>query len=155
MAGNGELSPAPVTTGYEFLSQDWLAAVRAIEAWRDEDRARDPWHRDFVGQMVLNICVQGDGPDRAICFDNRDGFMRMEFEAGAAPDGTLTCSEALARSVFCDLAAGDMTSVVMQTASADGVVEFDGDQMKLMRAVRFARVNPLLREKLHAITRCE
>jgi hypothetical protein len=110
---------------HEFLSDDWMEAVKAI---RDKyaDQAAPVPYKIRMNQVITGAPF-GDGADIPIYMDTTDGTMTMEKGALDDPEVTVTTDWDTARKIFVDQdqAAG------MQAFMA-GKIKVTGDMTKLM-----------------------
>jgi len=110
---------------HEFLSDDWMAAVKAI---RDKYADQAP---PVPFKIRMNQVISGapftDGADILIFMDTTDGTMTLEKGALEEPEVTVSTDWDTARKIFVDQdqAAG------MQAFMA-GKIKVQGDMTKLM-----------------------
>ncbi len=109
---------------YQFLSDDWLVAVRAIV---DAQHVEIPPHAELTMNLVVSETPFGD--DRRLHIGTRDG--RADWGAGHHDDAdlTLTTDYATAYEIFMS----GNPQAGMQ-AFMDGKVKVQGDLTKLMAA---------------------
>lgn len=111
-------------TQFQFLSDEWLDATRAL---RDEYRGSEP---EVPAAVRMNLVVTGvpfGGGVVQSHFDTSGGL--PEFDAGhlVSPDLTVTLDYETARSLF---TGGDPAAVM--TAFLSGRMKVDGDITKLI-----------------------
>jgi hypothetical protein len=132
---------------HEFLSDDWVAAVKAIRD-RYADQAQPVPYKVRLNQVITGVPF-GDG-ERRIHVDTTDGAMVLELGELENPDATITTDYETARKIIVeqDQAAamqafmagkikvqGDMTKLMaMQSAPVDEVAKKVADEIKAITA---------------------
>lgn len=123
---------------HEFLSDDWMEAVKVI---RDKyaDQAAPVPYKIRMNQVISGAPFDG-GADVLIYMDTTDGTMKMEKGALEDPEVTVSTDWETARKIFVeqDQAAG------MQAFMA-GKIKVQGDMTKLM-AMQSGAVDPAAAE---------
>ncbi len=111
-------------TTYPFLSDEWVAAARAI---RDEyrDQVAPPTVPAKVNQVVTDVPF-GDG-DVLAHLDTTSGVLELELGHLPDADATVTVDYETARSLFVDL---DQEAIM--TAFLGGKIVLQGDFTRLM-----------------------
>ena len=110
---------------HEFLSDDWMAAVKAI---RDKyaDEARPVPFKIRMNQVISGAPFAG-GADILIYMDTTDGTMTLEKGALEEPEVTVSTDWDTARKIFVD-----QDQAAGMQAFMSGKIKVQGDMTKLM-----------------------
>jgi putative sterol carrier protein len=109
---------------HEFLSDDWLAAVKEIRE-RYADQAQPVTYKLRLNQVITGVPF-GDG-ERRIHVDTTDGAMVLELGELENPDATITTDYDTAKKIIVD----QDPAAAMQAFMA-GKIKVQGDMTKLM-----------------------
>jgi hypothetical protein len=111
-------------TVHDFLSDDWMDAVKAIRN-RYADEAPPVPYKVRLNQVITAVPF-GDG-ERRIHIDTSDGSMVLDFGELENPDATITTDYDTARKLLVDQdQAGAMQAFM------SGKIKIQGDMTKLM-----------------------
>jgi putative sterol carrier protein len=137
-----------VADKYEFLSDEWIEAARAI--WQEQGAEVTP----PAQKVKLNLVTTGvpfkDGGEVHTHVDTSSGETKMDAGHVEDPDVTITAAYDIAKQFFVE---GD-TSTGLQ-AFMSGQIKVQGDMTKLMGMMQGATPDPAagdIAERIKAIT---
>ena len=110
---------------HEFLSDDWMEAVKAIRDKYADQAAPVPYKIRM--NQVISGAPFGDGADINIYMDTTDGTMKMEKGSLDAPEVTVSTDWETARKIFVD-----QDQAAGMQAFMSGKIKVQGDMTKLM-----------------------
>ena len=110
---------------HEFLSDDWMEAVKAI---RDKyaDQAPPVPYKIRMNQVISGAPFD-DGADVLLYMDTTDGTMKMDKGALEDPEVTVSTDWETARKIFVD-----QDQAAGMQAFMSGKIKVQGDMTKLM-----------------------
>ncbi len=132
---------------YQFLSSEWIAAVRVVRAKYAGETA--PVSYKVRMNQVITDAPFGDGGVVKLFTDTTDGTVVMDFGQLDDAEVTVSTDYATARKLLVDL---DLAAVMQ--AFLGGKVKITGDMMKLlqMQAVEPDDVTKLIATEIRRIT---
>ena len=119
---------------HEFLSDDWMEAVKAIRDKYADQAAPVPYKIRM--NQVISGAPFGEGADILIYMDTTDGTMVMEKGALDEPEVTVSTDWETARKIFVD-----QDQAAGMQAFMSGKIKVQGDMTKLM-AMQSGPVDP-------------
>ena len=139
-------APAATTGPFPFLSEEWIAAARAIrEEFKGRETTTPPSFR--INEIVTEVPF-GDGTLNAHT-DTSSGELEMDLGHIEGADVTVTLPYEIARAILVE---GDQQMAM--SAFMQGKIKVEGDLAKLM-AMQTAQVDPVALEaaaRIQAIT---
>ena len=132
---------------HEFLSDDWMEAVKAIRDKYADQAAPVPYKIRM--NQVISGAPFGDGADILIYMDTTDGTMQMEKGALDEPEVTINTDWETARKIFVD-----QDQAAGMQAFMSGKIKVQGDMTKMM-ALQSGAPDPVqaeIAEKIKEIT---
>lgn len=133
-------------TTYEFLSDEWMEAMRDIRA-ECADRIPPPAHAVRINQVVTDTPFGAE--PRHTYLDTTGGRVDVGFGTLEEPDATVTIDYATVR----ELALTDNPNAGM-LALAAGKLKIDGDVAKMLLSLQ-TRIDPVeieIAQRVRAIT---